>query len=229
MSSNSEFSGFFDFHTHIFPEIPFGIGEKIHPARRALRKLSPLNPWMANTYLDNFELLPESWQTRLETIDIVPIAYQALIEGTYRDYQEIASEYKISKSLVVAQPPVAKNDFVLSLCNEDQSLLPCLQFDLNEADNHSVNLDEFHKLGVRCLKFHGASSGILPDDDRILELLKQANDLSWIVLVHTGVLQIAAIFKRPEAGSITLYKDWLIRFPNIDFVFACKHQTLSRC
>ncbi|MEO0335859.1 MAG: amidohydrolase family protein [Pseudomonadota bacterium] len=212
-------SSYFDFHTHIFPEIPFGIGEKIHPLRRTLRKLSFLNPLAADYYLQAQEWIPRKWQDRIETLDILPIAYQALIEGTYRDYIEIASQYKIAGSLVVAQPPFAENNFVLDLCKEDQTLHPCLQFDI-EKHTQPIRLEEFHKKGVRCLKFHGASSGIRPDDPRVLSLVEQANDLEWVVVVHTGVLQIPGIFKDPTAGSVLLYKDWLKRHPNLKVVFA---------
>ena len=206
-----------DFHTHVYP-IPKWTSMVQKYRQRSRELLEPTKNW---THLaqQQMRFLPGPLGQIVEEVGILTLVPNLSIESSVEDLKESMENNSVSKSLVVAHPPIISNEFVLETCETDPSLYPCVNIGPNTTSPGEL-LKTYHQKGVHFLKIHPITDGLQPMSSHYLELLKTADELGIHIILHTGIINSHVFFRRPELGDIKMYESWFELFPNINFLLA---------
>lgn len=97
-------------------------------------------------------------------------------------------EYHINKSLVVAFPGIASNEFVSKVVKDYPKRLVGFASVTNPRTNQSIEELEkaVNELGLKGLKLHPSCQGFSPADTEILPLIRRAAELKVPIYIHTA-------------------------------------------
>jgi uncharacterized protein len=125
----------------------------------------------------------------------------------------------VDAAVLIAHPPTIANEFVLELCQENPRLIAAVNVPSGTARPGQA-LRKFHQQGAKILKIHGAADGEGADSPRYRALLEVAADLGMPVIIHTGCIHSALLFKAPEQGEAQRYAGWFEKYKSLRFVLA---------
>ncbi len=202
-----------DFHTHIYPKIPFS--ELLNSPRKKLRNIMKTQIKIEHWAQTQLRLLPEILQQPIEEFAAVALAPRLLIESSKEDHREAMDESLVGRAVVVAHPPLISNSFLLKACENESDLLPAVYLQPGEKIE---TLERFFEKGVRILKLHPPTDGLSAKSEHYREQIKFAADQGMIVLIHSGVIHSRLMFKNPKLGDIARYESLFEDFPKVDFV-----------
>lgn len=163
--------------------------------------------------------LPESVRGAAELAHSVVSVGSSLGQTSKTDLLESMERNGISKSIVIAHPPVIPNEFILKECANEPRLLPVVNIPLKEK-SPKERLTEYYERGAIALKIHASSDGMPPNNAFYNELVATADELGLPVIIHTGCFKLRPIFKEPELGNAENFKFWFTKFPKTKFVLA---------
>ena len=215
-----------DSHVHVFPDhvgdflaaTPAAqvVGVLQDLKRRGREKLSVVRQGLHG--LQPFlRHVPESLRKKTDALSYTSVFSNLLLESTPADLFDVMKARKVSRALVIASPPHATNDFILSLAAEHpKKLVPIV----NIAPGDPAKLADLVVRGAKGLKIHAAVDGEGPESPHYLRLLKEARDLKLPVILHTGCIHMKLVYKNPEMGRAERFEPWFKAFPEITFVLA---------
>lgn len=163
--------------------------------------------------------LPGPVQKKLDQLGALWAFPNALIEGTVTDLLNQMKKYKITYSVVIAQPPHTTNEYVLSTCKKNHQLIPVVNIPPSVKDG-PTRLKKYVSQGAKALKIHPAWDGHPTQDPHYLSLLKAAERMSLPVIVHTGCIENKLLFKSPDEAKVEKFIPWFQSFSQIPFILA---------
>ncbi len=215
-----------DFHTHLFPDPLAEASRRLPvtyvPDLAALNRLrGRVRGWLrplSRTLHDSQTLiryLPESLRPALDRVGGLIAAPSLFFESTPEDLASEMRLHQLSQAVVIASPPFASNQWVLDVCREYESFIPCVY-----APDSPEKLRELVKQGARLLKIHPSIDGKGPDDEGYLRLLEIADALKLPVILHTGCIHIEGVYRSPQMSRVSNFRPWFDRFRSVPFVLA---------
>jgi uncharacterized protein len=214
-----------DFHVHMFPDrlsrfIPVSKAESFQAMRKQARA------WM-RPYTGTLHRLqtavrhaPRPLRRNLDAISGYAPLPGLLLESTPQDLLEVMDDAGVSRSVVIAHEPHIPNEFVLEHCQEHKDRMIAAVNIPSGTARPGMQLKRFAQAGARLLKIHGAADGEGPDSPRYQALLKVAADLGMPVILHTGCMHSALLYKCPEFGEAQRFAGWFKEYPNTQFILA---------
>lgn len=207
----------FDFHVHIFklPKFAENVQELRKQSRLALRPVS----WGFHRLQTLMRILPDPIRKTVDEVGALAPIPMLMIESTARDLAEAMQENQVDHCLIIAQPPLISNEYVLEVCSRNPKLIPAVNIPAGTPKPAQL-LKKYVEKGARALKIHTALDGDPIGAPRYLALLKAASDLSLPVILHTGCIQNHLLFKKPESGLVDNFEPWFQKFPSVKFILA---------
>ncbi len=141
-----------------------------------------------------------------------------ILSSTINDLKTEMMLSNISKSIVIAHPPLITNDFILELAKRDKRFIPVVNIPRSIADAPNL-LRNYIVRGAKALKIHATADGIDTMDKHYLSLLEIAAEFSLPVIIHTGALEIAPFYQEPDLGHAEHFESWFHNY-NTNFVLA---------
>jgi predicted TIM-barrel fold metal-dependent hydrolase len=215
-----------DFHTHVFPDPLSELSQKLPvtyvPDLQTLnRTRARLRRWarpVARALHDTQTLIrhfPDSVRPSFDRLGALIAAPSLLVESTPQDLTAEMQELGVSRAVVIANPPLAPNSWILRVCRENEGLIPCVY-----APDSAEKLREWVDQGARLLKIHPSMDGKGPEDENYLRLLEVADALKLPVILHTGCIHLEGIYRSPNLSRAENFRPWFDRFRSVPFVLA---------
>ncbi|MCM0604528.1 MAG: amidohydrolase family protein [Xanthomonadaceae bacterium] len=222
-----------DSHTHVFPD---PLREYYEEGRNTVKTFLPLPNWselrqLGRTLLTGYSeslqksqpmmrYLPEALRSTLDVVGSLGSIPSLFVESSVTDLKQKMEKHHIAKSIVIPHPPFATNEFVLSVCKDDPSLIP-VAYIVPETLKPSQTLRRLvDEENVKALKLHPASDGDLPSSPRYRALIKTAGDLGIPIILHTGCVHVGPLYKNPDLGRVEHFVPWFKNFPEQKFLLA---------
>jgi predicted TIM-barrel fold metal-dependent hydrolase len=222
-----------DFHARIFPDssqkitevvsrfIPgldlgqLGLGQLRKTARSWLR------PALTGIHESGAFIrhIPEPIRRGLDELSVLAPASGLLLESSTEDLLETMDHNEVDIALVIPQPPLISNHFVLEECAKDERLLP-VAYVPKDSEKPGAELKTLIERGARALKIHPAADGIGPNSTRYKKLIQAAGEAGLPIILHTGSIHSSLLFHSPELGDASLYEPWFKEFSSTPFVLA---------
>lgn len=175
--------------------------------------------WQAHHLQPMLRHLPGTLRNIVDQIGGLAAVPPLLFESTADDLVGELHENGLDHALIIAHPPLARNEFVLEAAQEHPELLPVVNLPPG-TPRPAASLRKFATLGARALKIHAAADGEGADSAHYLTLLRTAADLGLPVILHTGEIHNRLFYKDPKQGRAERFERWFERYPTIPFVLA---------
>jgi predicted TIM-barrel fold metal-dependent hydrolase len=208
-----------DVHVHAFPPTALGELDTVKAIKgQGRRLLAPLargfqaiQPMMRH--------LPTPVRKLGDSIGALSALPNLLLERTPEDLIHALDASGVSRCLLIAQPPLCSNEFVLDLARKNPRYIPAVNIDPSIA-HPGQKLREYVAGGAKALKIHAAVDGVDLKNPRYQLLLQVSAEFGLPVVLHTGALNIKPLYKNPSYGSAELFIPWIQTFPQTKFVLA---------
>ncbi len=150
--------------------------------------------------------------------------FKPLIAGSAKSLSQYANllnlldsmdQTGIEKSIVLPVEPHVSTESVLAICSQHANLIPFASVHPFDKDKKE-KLKQYIKAGCRGLKLHPVIQGFHPGHPATFELLEEVKPYEIPVLFHVGWGSIG----KSNYGLIENYRQILINFPKINFIFA---------
>lgn len=215
-----------DFHTHIFPDPLSELTRKLPvtyaPDLQSLNETrAKIRGWIrpAARYLQDSQTLirhlPHAARTTIESLGSLATSPLLLLESTPADLAAEMREQGVSRSVVIAGPPLAPNEWLLKTCKEYEFFVPCVY-----APESPAKLRELVAQGARLLKIHPSIDGKGPEDPGYLALLEAALELRIPVILHTGCIHVQGLYRSPSMSRVSNFRPWFEKFGSLTFILA---------
>jgi len=142
-----------------------------------------------------------------------------ILSSTVDDLLSEMNHNNISKTFLIAHPPLISNDFVLELSSKNNRFIPIVNIP-EKIQSPEKLLDSYLKRGAVALKIHAAADGMNPKDSHYHRLLHHANSLGLPVIIHTGALKIEPLYKNSDFGHAEYFENWFSTYKKSNFILA---------
>ena len=124
----------------------------------------------------------------------------------------------ISRSILIAHPPLISNDFILELAKNYSQFIPVVNIPKTARDPARL-LELYIDRGAKALKIHAAADGLDTMDEHYHTLLKVAQKKKLPVIIHTGALEISPFYQEPDLGHAEHFESWIQEYKT-NFILA---------
>jgi predicted TIM-barrel fold metal-dependent hydrolase len=205
-----------DSHAHVFPGSFKGVLSQLR--KRSRRWLRPYTRAIHELQLYS-RLLPETARRPFEELTSLGPVATLVLEATVQDLKEEMRMAGVKGALLIAHPPLAFNEFILSVTEGNPGLYAAVNIPPG-TPRAAVELKRFIDKGARALKIHRAADGEPLDSPHYASLLETADERQLPVILHTGCFHSHTFFKNPELGAIEGFLPWFSRYPHVRFILA---------
>lgn len=203
-----------DFHVRVFPS-PVGA----NPSDNAIKVLSlrrQIRTWLKpavgalHEIRSHLRYFPPATLPAIDQLSaVVPIAGLA-VEATYDDLRESMQAAHVDLAVVTAQSPFIPSEFILELCQQDESLIPAVNVPKGTVAPQKL-LKTYIDKGARVLKVHPEVEGEGADLSRYNALIRTAGNSGLPVVIHTDGLPYS---------SAERFTHWFKKHPDTQFILA---------
>lgn len=215
-----------DFHTHVFPDpiseltrkLPVTYVPDLHNLGRARERLRQWVRPIARSLHETQTLirhLPDSVRPSFDRMGGLMAGPSLFLESTPEDLAFEMREHEVSRAVVIANPPLAPNRWIMEICRQYDSFVPCVY-----SPESPQALREWVDQGARLLKIHPSIDGKGVEDEGYLALLEAADALCLPVILHTGCIHLEGLYRSPRMSEVKNFRPWFDRFRSIPFILA---------
>jgi predicted TIM-barrel fold metal-dependent hydrolase len=202
-----------DFHTHVYPELPFRrfVPEKL---QHRIQQFSNYYSSFTHKIQQQIYLIPSTYRQIADPALLLFTAPSLPINSTSADLINQMDKTQTSYALITSHPPLISNEHILEQSKCFPRLFPCLSYS-NESSVFKI--EHFDDKPEFLLKLYPMSQNFDLNSKRLKALLDLWNRNSWPLLIHTGALH-SPFFKKPEQGHVQFFAKTVQQHPQINFI-----------
>ncbi|MCC7442530.1 MAG: amidohydrolase family protein [Bdellovibrionales bacterium] len=221
-------AGLIDVHVHVFPDLlaagrlPPALGPALEILKGVRRKGRGLFEPVSSGFHQIQPMirhLPGPLRKGLEQLGGLASVPMLAMEATATDLLEAMDADGVEQSFVIAHPPTCSNELVLELARGNPRLIPVVNIPRG-TERPGARLKEYARQGARLLKIHTAVDGETVDSPRYRALLSASEDLGLPVILHTGCIHLAPLYRDPELARVERLVPWFEKHRGLRFILA---------